>query len=172
MSRVLPILLLAAGCAIGRRFADIDQSLPLLEHRSILTHGFLLPLLLVTLLRRGSEREHGARLFTIGFLLASAVHLAFDLFPRDWSHGSIVIPMWGRTSPMFSFAWMAVGIVVCLDLAIGLIQAPREGWLCAVAAVAVFAITAQHEPYYALTGGAALVVAAVVCAPGLRRRHV
>jgi|SRR5579862_6755720 len=48
----LNILWLVVGVAIGVRFADIDQHVPFLVHRSILTHGFLVPLLLLYLIRK------------------------------------------------------------------------------------------------------------------------
>src|SRR5579862_2396335 len=118
----LNILWLVVGVAIGVRFADIDQHVPFLVHRSILTHGFLVPLLLLYLIRKPQPlMEDGSRLFTIGLCLASAVHLGFDLFPRGWyQHALIHIPLYGWTSPLFSIIWMFASILVCLWIALRL----------------------------------------------------
>jgi len=97
--------------------ADIDLKVNFLVHRSIVTHGFLLISFLYCFAR--NKENPLLRLFTAGVSLASAVHLCFDLFPKAWIGFALIhIPGYGRTSPVFSWLWIAVSIVVCLYLAL------------------------------------------------------
>ena len=77
----IALLSLLIGLALGERFPDVDQHTGLLVHRSVFTHGPLLPLLLF-LLTSGIKRPVPIRLFALGFSVAVAVHLCFDLFPK------------------------------------------------------------------------------------------
>ena len=112
------------GCFIGLSFPDLDQKFywnPVLVHRSILTHNPFLPLLLWFVFRR--SLEPAARLFLIGLSLATAVHLGFDLYPRDMYGFALVhVPFQGRTSATFSEVWLAAGMVISLGLATRLIR--------------------------------------------------
>ena len=72
------IVFLILGVYLGLNFPDIDQRTDLLVHRSIFTHGFIVPLfffLFTSLITKKS-----LRLFLMGFVVALAVHLSFDLF--------------------------------------------------------------------------------------------
>jgi hypothetical protein len=112
--------LVLIGAAVGAKFPDIDQHTTLLVHRSILTHGLLLPLLLFGLTI--SWRQYAIRALTIGFGAASAVHLCFDLYPRAWyGHALIHVPGYGWVSPLASQLWIVLSIIgtlygVCLLL--------------------------------------------------------
>ena len=120
----IPWLLL--GLALGLHFPDIDsrfQLSGLLLHRSMLTHGLLLPWLLFWLVRRRRDPRSSLRLFAIGVNLAVAVHLCFDFFPRHWIGFALIhIPLYGWTSPLFSQAWIIVSIMICLCLAFMLVR--------------------------------------------------
>lgn len=121
MSYLLGIICLLLGLAIGWSLPDLDLRWRFLGHRSIVTHGFLVPLLFYALAYR---RERPAlRWLAMGVGLASAAHLCFDLFPRAWSGFALItVPAYGRTSPLFSWLWVAVSLVVCLYLALALIR--------------------------------------------------
>jgi hypothetical protein len=145
MLYLLSVLALAAGIAAGLPLPDLDQHLPFLLHRSILTHGFLLPLLLFVLARR--SKVSWPRLFVCGLSGAVAVHLGFDLFPQGWTGFALIsLPFAGRTSPVFSWLWIALSIVVCLGILLALL---RRAWEAAVGLAglavtfAVYAVT-QH----------------------------
>ena len=112
---------LLLGLVVGLHFPDIDNRLQglipswLLLHRSILTHGLLAPLLLFWLARRRGDAVPSFRLFAVGLSLAFAVHLCFDFFPRGWVGFALIhIPVYGRTTALFSQSWIILSIVVCL----------------------------------------------------------
>src|SRR5215208_5679273 len=109
------------GLAIGLHFPDIDSRLNrlipswLLLHRSILTHGMIASLLLFWLLRKRGGAAPSPRLFAIGVSLAVAVHLCFEFFPRGWAGFALIhVPVYGRTTALFSQSWVMLRIVVCL----------------------------------------------------------
>lgn len=116
------------GAIIGLKFADLDQRLPFLEHRSILTHNGLLVLLLFWWTQRQSEPQRTAdRLCGIGFCVANAVHLSFDLFPRRWSGPALIhVPAYGETSALFSQVWLFLSVCLCLWLALRAIRSRQE----------------------------------------------
>ena len=143
------VLLFAVGLQIGMGFPDLDQSLPLLLHRSLLTHGVLLPLLLFMVLRKqphDKEPHLALRLFAMGFCLASTVHLSFDLFPRAWRGFALIwIPFYGRASAQFSWIWIGLGCVLCLYLALLLVRHALEILLGAVGLGTTFALNYADE---------------------------
>jgi hypothetical protein len=120
----IPWLLL--GLALGLKFPDIDNRLQLsgwLVHRSILTHGFLLSLLLFWSIYNKRDLKPKLRLFVIGLSLAFAVHLCFDFFPKGWKGYALIhIPLYGRTSELFSQLWILLSVGICLYLAFVLVR--------------------------------------------------
>ena len=89
------------GLALGNEFPDIDQGSRFLVHRSVFTHGPLLPFLLF--LVASGIKSIPVRLLAMGFCLGVAVHLSFDLFPKGWAgHALIHIPVVGWTYPLVS----------------------------------------------------------------------
>ncbi len=145
MKPVVRLLALAIGVYVGFRFPDFDQRADFLTHRSIVTHGLLVPLLLYFML--GSRRSPApARLFVAGAALAVAVHLSFDLFPRAWwRHALIHLPAYGWTSPFLSWSWIAVSIVVCFFIAIKSARSWLESALVFVLIFAVFSYSLPTE---------------------------
>src|SRR5262245_31567925 len=124
MRSLAAVVALWSGIIIGISLPDLDQSIWLLTHRSILTHGWLLPLVVCALLWGGGPI---ARLFAIGLSGAVAIHLCFDLFPRSWSGFALIaIPLIGRTSPLVSWLWIAGSCVICLYLACALMRKPQD----------------------------------------------
>ena len=75
----LSLIVLATAVYIGLKFPDVDQRVGFLLHRSIITHGPLLPLVAFAFALGDNPVQHrlGAGI-GIGF----AVHMALDLFPR------------------------------------------------------------------------------------------
>jgi len=159
------LLLFAVGIPVGTSLPDVDQRLPFLMHRSLLTHGLLLPVLLFVAIRK--HPEHTARLFTMGFCLASAIHLCFDLFPRGWrGYALIWIPLHGRADATFSWLWIGAGCIVCLYLALVLVKYVFEIFLAAASLVATFAWNSSGEPRAGLSALAlTAAVAAVLLLP-------
>ena len=114
------------GLVVGLHFPDIDNRLQwliptrVLLHRSILTHGLMAPLMLFWVIRsRGDAAPSPSpRLFVIGVSLAVAVHLCFDFFPRGWIGFALIhIPVYGRTTALFSQAWIILSLILCLYVA-------------------------------------------------------
>lgn len=131
------------GVALGLHFPDVDsrfkQLVPswFLLHRSILTHGLLLSLILYLWLRKRASDMPALRYFVIGLSFALAVHLAFDFFPKGWTGFALIhIPWYGRTSALFSQAWLLFSIVTCLYLALLLMRNFVE-WVAGVGALAL-----------------------------------
>ena len=110
------VLFLLGGLAVGLHLPDIDQFLPLLDHRSILTHSPFLSIAIFILALK--KRHAGLLMAAVGISLGVAVHLAFDLFPRGWSgYALISAPIYGRTGALFSGLWIGGSMGVCLYLA-------------------------------------------------------
>ncbi len=125
MRYIFGMLMLLVGMVAGLALPDLDLKWSFLGHRSIITHGLLLPLLLFWLAHQ--QKHITARLLAVGFSLSSAVHLSFDLFPQAWTgYALIYIPGYGRASPTFSWLWIAVSIVICMYLALALINSVFE----------------------------------------------
>ncbi len=146
-SYVFGLGLLVYGLNVGARFPDVDQRFSFLPHRSFLTHGLLLPMLLFIGIRHYLSRPDVlqqcldilARLFVIGFCLANAVHLCFDFFPRGWYGFALIwVPFVGRATPTFSWMWIGISCVVCLYLAILLVRHLLEMVLGALGLAATF----------------------------------
>lgn len=147
------------GLVVGLHFPDIDSRLRwlapswLLLHRSILTHGPLVSLLLFRLARKRGGAGQSLWLFAVGVSLALAVHLCFDFFPRGWVGFALIhVPVYGRTAALFSQAWILISIVTCLYVGIRLMRSVIEVVLCAGGLIISFVISA-------LEGGEAIMSA-------------
>jgi hypothetical protein len=147
VSKIAGLLFLLVGIAIGFVLPDADLKLRFLGHRSIVTHGFLLALLLYGFARQ--KENMIPRFLAVGVSLSSAIHLSFDLFPRSWAgYALIYIPMQGRTSMAFSWVWIAVSIVACIYLALALVQSIYELVVVAGSMVAAFGVYATQEAVF------------------------
>ena len=146
-SYVFGLLLLPIGIAVGLSLPDLDTRVSFLVHRSIVTHGFIFPLLLYW----GVHRKELAllRLPAIGFSLSVAAHLCFDLFPVAWiGYALISVPMYGRTESLFSWLWIAGSIIFCLYLALLLVKNLGDVVVVAGSAVVSFGLCAATESVY------------------------
>lgn len=102
-----PAVLLAAWA--GTTFPDIDQLLPLLGHRSGLTHS-VLPAALACLWQRG-------RTLAAGLALGLGLHLSADLFPEAMrGFATVKLPLAGSIGWQASYLWFAVNAVAALAL--------------------------------------------------------
>jgi len=162
-------LLIAAGLLVGTLagfgLPDLDlHTRGLLLHRSIVTHGWLVPLA-VWAAARSRPRAEWLRFGALGLCVAVAVHLCFDLFPASWvGFARISIPGRGWSSALFSWVWIAGSVVVCLALALLGAARPREVWLVVGLALLGFAFSgpapglAALGPLLALLVGGALAI--------------
>ena len=116
------------GAWLGSWFPDVDQKLRYLRHRSVVTHGFVMPAIL--LIGLGVARLERVDWFIAGFSVGIAVHLAFDLFPESWrGYALITIPGFGAMSKLVAMAWLTLSVFACLS--IGVILAPGQtGIIC------------------------------------------
>ena len=158
MMHALGLILLIAGLIFGGRLPDIDQSIGFLLHRSIITHGPLVPFLVFTV--ASNTKSIPLRWFAVGLGLGFAVHLAFDLFPRDWTgYALISLPIFGRTPPAFSWVWVALSTILCAYLTVRLTRGCLEVMLFILGAIGFFIATALHED--ALWGPAVTAIVAI-----------
>ena len=163
---MLSLILLVVGLMVGENLPDADQSTDLLLHRSIITHGPLVPALLIIV---ATIQWNPLRWFAIGVSLGLTVHLAFDLFPKGWAgYALISLPVYGWTPVVFSKVWIALSTVVCAYLAARLVSGRLEATLFVLGAIGIFIYAAPHEG--ALWRPALAVVTASIVAMLLSRR--
>ncbi len=162
----LTVISLVAGLALGEWFPDIDQRFHFLTHRSILTHGLIVPLLLYSM---GSGlKASPLRLFVSGFSLGLAIHLGFDLFPRSWQGYALIhVPLLGWTHPIFSWLWIAVSIICCLYLSMRLARNGIEGTALLLGTLGWLSYTSTNEtafwgPLFALLIGSGIALGAAL----------
>ena len=144
MTHILGLLALTFGIMAGLRFPDIDQSVGFLLHRSAITHGPLLPLLIFAAAAIGGRSV--LRWFATGLSVGFAVHLSFDLFPRAWlGYALISVPVYGWLPAIISWLWIAVSALICLYLGSRLTS---EFWgrvLLHISIIAAFGYAALDE---------------------------
>jgi hypothetical protein len=140
------------GLVIGLHFPDIDNKFQgvipshLLLHRSILTHGMIFSLILFSLVRRRRAEVPSFRLFATGLSLALAVHLCFDFFPRGWAGFALIhIPVYGRTTALFSQSWIILSMAVCLYLGFARLRNMAELVLGFMNLIISFAVSAVEN---------------------------
>ena len=169
MKYVLGLVALLAGLAVGDWFPDIDQKTGLLLHRSILTHGALVPLIVFA--AAYGTRTIQLRWFALGMTLGVAVHLSFDLFPNGWSGFALIsVPSYGWTAPWFSWTWIAVSTVACTYLAARLVRTGLDGSLFILALIFGFGYVAMDEDAFWRPIVALTVAAAIALIPAARGR--
>ncbi len=138
------VISLVAGLALGEWFPDVDQRFDSLTHRSILTHGLIVPVLLYSM---GSGlKATPLRLFVSGFSLGLAIHLGFDLFPRSWQGFALIhMPLIGRTHPIFSWLWIATSTICCLYFSMRLARTGIQGTALLLGTLGLFIYTSTNE---------------------------
>lgn len=153
------------GAAIGLWFPDIDQGLPLLDHRSGVTHS-VLPVL--------AAWRWLPRPIACGIAVGVAVTLSADLFPERWiGFATIHFPLLGSLG-VASAVWLAVNALGALAVAHWLARrrtppAPVAGrrarWAWLVGGDRVLAlVTGGVAAVYMLAGEGKIVPLAAVLA--------
>jgi hypothetical protein len=160
---------LLLGLAVGLHFPDIDSRLQwllppsVLLHRSILTHGLGASSLLFWLVRGRGDTVPSLRLFVIGWSSALAVHLCFDFFPRGWVGFALIhVPVYGRTTALFSQTWIILSIGVCLYVAFLMVRNIIEFVLSIVNLIISFIVSAVEDSRVALLAFMLLALATVI----------
>lgn len=152
-------LIFLLGLYGGEWFPDIDQKFDFLTHRSVFTHGLLLPFLLFWLV--AGKRPLLPRLFVMGFCLGVAVHLGFDLFPRAWQGFALIhMPFFGWIFPAISWVWIAGSMVLCIYFGFRLVRSVFQGVGVLAAQVGLFAYVGMSESQ--IVGPAIAVLGATV----------
>ncbi len=134
------------GAWLGSWFPDVDQKIGFLRHRSIATHGFLMPALLLGGL--GAARLERVDWFVAGFAAGVAVHLAFDLFPGSWrGYALISVPLLGGLSKRASIAWLVASVFLCMSASVILARGEHGLTVYGVTIVAlyVYGVVKQRE---------------------------
>ena len=168
MRYLLGLGALLAGLAVGNGFPDIDQKTGLLLHRSIFTHGLIVPLIVFA--AATGTRSIQLRWFALGVTLGVAVHLTFDLFPKGWSgYALISVPSYGWTAPWFSWAWIAVSTVTCTYLARRLVRSGLDSSLFVFSLIFAFGYIAAGEDAFWRPLVALTIATAISVTPAVRR---
>ena len=137
MKYLLGLVALLTGLAVGNWFPDIDQKTGLLLHRSIVTHGPLVPIIVFA--TASGTRSLRLRWFALGVTLGVAIHLSFDLFPNGWSGFALIkVPIYCWTAPWFSWIWIALSTVACIYLALRLVRGGVDGSLFMLSLIFAF----------------------------------
>ena len=161
MKHLIGLVVFIIGLVLSVQLPDIDQSTDLLTHRSILTHGPLIPIVLFAI--ASPSKSIPIRWFAMSVSIGFVVHLAFDLFPHGWlGYALIHIPAYGRAPAVFSLAWIAMSVILCAYLSARLARRPLETILFILGIIGIFGNAALHED--ALWGPAATVAAAAIIA--------
>ena len=170
---LLSLVALGLAVYIGLKFPDVDQRVGFLLHRSIITHGPLLPLMAFVFALGDNPVQ---RRFGTGIGIGFAVHLAFDLFPQSWQgYALISIPWYGWIPPVASWIWIAATMLLCMGFTVKLVRHLADGLILVLALGGTFLVAAGSErafwlPMVAIV--ASLVIAYLVIKPGREENRV
>ncbi|MYC94694.1 MAG: hypothetical protein F4X14_06960 [Caldilineaceae bacterium SB0661_bin_32] len=143
----------AIGAWLGTLFPDIDRfKIFRLRHRSIVTHSFLMPLLLWTGL--SFTTAEWPEWFIPGFAAGVALHLAFDLFPQKWRGFALVdVPKWGRSTRTVSTVLLFSNLFLCVIISVSIF--PEHGpagilaYAATLTALYLYGLLAKKEHFAA-----------------------
>jgi hypothetical protein len=139
----LSILSFVVGLWIGVSLADFDHTLAFLRHRSIVTHGAIIPLVIYLL---APKNQDWVRMGLVGLFIGMAAHLSYDLFPNGWgTFARINVPFYGYLSPTLSIIWISLNVVASLYIALLIVQKGHEVGIAAVGLVVAFMGCAPNE---------------------------
>jgi hypothetical protein len=175
------LLIFVLGLIIGANLPDFDQQFqPFIQHRSLITHGWIIPAILLIFASVSRNRADWYALVA-GMCVGLAAHLSFDLFPARWVGTALItLPFVNtRTDGTFSWLWIASSIVICLAIVAVIIPRRDYGYIT-TGAVAAFAWCAPGERSFwgaALVLGIAMLIALwgpglLLQQPAMRGRHV
>ena len=168
MKYLLGLVALLAGLAVGNAFPDIDQKTGMLLHRSIVTHGPLVPIIVFAF--APCTRSIRLRWFALGVTLGVAIHLSFDLFPGGWSGFALIsVPSYGWTAPWFSWTWIAVSTVACTYLALRLVRSGLDSSLFILSLISAFGYIAMGEDAFWRPVVALITATVISLTPAVRR---
>ena len=113
------LIFLYISLLAGLQFPDFDLHIfAFLGHRSILTHGIIVPYFLYRFLNNRKISNDVLDFVYIGFLLGIALHLCADLFPKAWiGFALIMFPPWIPMGAPFSILWMLSNLIIALWIA-------------------------------------------------------
>jgi len=113
------LIFLYISLLAGLQFPDFDLHIfAFLGHRSILTHGIIVPYFLYRFLNNRKISNDVLDFVYIGFLLGIALHLCADLFPKAWiGFALIMFPPWIPMGAPFSIIWMLSNLIIALWIA-------------------------------------------------------
>ncbi len=172
MAQIFGLVLLIAGLWIGLELPDVDQSVSFLRHRSIITHGPLIPAALFVF--AVSNQSVPLRWLAMGVCIGFAVHLAFDLYPKGWQgYALISVPYLGWTPEWFSKAWIGLSALLSALMAARLTRTFFEVSLFVLGLAGSFVAAAPSENELLLPAitCAGVCILSLVLTRGSRARH-
>ena len=112
------------GGGLGMTFADLDLAPPLpFHHRSAWTHGPWIPFGLGLMI---APNYGMARWFVLGFLATYAMHLCYDMFPKQWTSIARIswYPLRWRMPGSLSFWYLFLGAMSAYLTIFWLVSSP------------------------------------------------
>lgn len=119
------LLVFCLSFFFGLNFPDIDLSLMfILSHRSILTHGIILPLIFyIYLVKKSKIDKTLIDIFYAGILLGITIHLLADLVPKAYiGYALIKLPFNISIGKELSILWMSSNVLAALIITTDLIS--------------------------------------------------
>ncbi len=151
MRYLFGIVAVLLGFFIGVALPDLDFRASFLTHRSMVTHGAIIPVVLFLLAYRTGLSV--IRLFVVGVCVAVAIYSIFCMFPERWEGtAQLHLPGVGYVSPGLAVVWLTLSVVVCLYLMLSLNHTGFEVGVTLVSLVVGFAYLSVGERvfWYAL----------------------
>ena len=130
------LITLFVSLLAGLEFPDLDLILIyIIDHRSIITHGILIPFFLYRYLTKEGKQDFINKYFSkiltsnkiknefldyayIGFLIGIAIHLCADLFPKAYiGYAMIKLPFFIPIGGPLSMVWMFGNMFFALKIA-------------------------------------------------------
>ena len=141
--QIAALATLPLAAYIGLKLPDVDQRIGFLLHRSIITHGPLLPLLAFAFAVGDNPI---LRRIGMGVGAGLGIHFAFDLFPQSWQgYALISLPIYGWTPPIFSWICLGVALMLSMCFAVKSIRSSVDTAILLVVLASSFWFAASNE---------------------------
>lgn len=139
---IVAVGIFIVATSVGLFYPDLDLKMPLFKHRSIVTHSPILSIILLYSMKQSDI----TRFFIVGFTMAVAIHLVFDLYPKAWQGFAMIdVPFYGKLNRIFSKIALNLGVAISGGICFYLILEKYELFLFLFALVFFFFMYSKKE---------------------------